>query len=157
MSARRESLLSTRRLASLVWRYRRAIVLTVLGWQATYATLGAIASERSVLSLVALTLALTIALGIGVTARRRGAVTPMWLGVGYTLLATVVFAIAVPLGALGPVPTSDAYHALSWRCVAAVMYFALFAGVPCFALAAWSLITDSPSGGFGRHYGDPIE
>lgn len=146
-----------RRAVAALWAHRRAITLTVLGWQATYATLGAIASERSALSLVALVLALSIAVGVGATVRRRGAVAPMWLGAGYTALATIVFAVAVPLGALGPVPSSDAYGAVPWRVVASVMYFALFAGLPCFGLAAWTLLTTDSTDRLDRIHGEVVE
>lgn len=126
---------------TIVWTFRRAAVLTVLGWQATYATLGAIAAEQLTLSLVTLLVALLLAVGVGVFARGRTALVPMSFGAGYTLAAALTFAVAVPLGLFGPVPSADAYQAVPWRAVAAVMYFALFAGLPCFALAAWMLLT----------------
>lgn len=128
-------------LTTVAWTFRRAAVLTVLGWQATYATLGAIASEQAVLSLVALVVALTLAVSVGAFARGGTALVPMSFGAVYTLVATLAFAVAVPLGLLGPVPSADAYRLLPWRAVASVMYFALFAGLPCFALAAWMLLT----------------
>ncbi|WP_254534919.1 hypothetical protein [Halomarina litorea] len=128
-------------LTTLTWTFRRAILLTVLGWQATYATLGAIASEQAVLSLVTLVVALVLAVSVGVFARGRTALVPMSFGAGYTFAAALTFAVAVPLGVFGPVPNTDAYQVVPWRAVAAVMYFALFAGLPCFALAAWMLLT----------------
>lgn len=146
-----------RRAVATLWAHRRAVALTVLGWQATYATLAAIASERSALSLIALALALSIAVGVGATVRRRGAGAPMLLGAGYTALAAVVFTVAVPLGALGPVPATDAYGAVPWRVVASVMYFALFAGLPCFGLAAWTLLTTDSTDRIERIRSDVVE
>ena len=128
-------------LLTMLWTFRRAAVLTVLGWQATYATLGAIAYEQSMLSIVALVFALVLGIAVGIFAGGRDVFVPMLFGAGYTLLATLVFAVAVPMGMFGPVPAANAYQAVPWRAVAAVMYFALFAGLPCFALAAWMLVT----------------
>jgi hypothetical protein len=65
------------------------------------------------------------------------------LGASYTLVAALAVAVAVPLGALGPVP-ADAFASLSWRTVASVVFFALFAGAPCLALAALSLVCSRP-------------
>lgn len=138
-------------LTALAWTFRRAAVLTVLGWQATYATLGAIAADQATLSLLALAVALALAAGVGLFARGRSALVPMCLGCGFTLAATTAFTVAVPLGLLGPVPSADAYRFVPWRAVAAVVYFALFAGLTCFALAAWMLLTGQ-GGPYSRRY-----
>ncbi|MFD1515299.1 hypothetical protein [Halomarina rubra] len=117
--------------------YVRPLGLSVVGLHATFATLGAVAAE-SVVSVGALALTLTLAGAVGLHARGCGPLVPTVLGAGYTLAALAALAVAVPLGVLGPVPT-DAFASLPWRTIASIVFFALFAGAPCLALAALSL------------------
>ena len=123
---------------ALVRPYLRPLVLSVVGLHATFATLGAVSME-SFVSVGALVVTLVLAGAVGLHAYGRGPLMPTVLGAGYTLAAAVAVAFAIPLGALGPVP-ADAFASLSWRTVASIVFFALFAGAPCFALAALSLV-----------------
>jgi hypothetical protein len=117
--------------------YLRPLGLSVVGLQAMFATLSALAAE-SAFSVGPLVLALTFAGAVGLHARGRGPLMPTVLGAGYTLAALFALTVALPLGLLGPAP-ADAFAHLSWRTVASIVFFALFAGVPCLALAALSL------------------
>ena len=122
--------------------YLRPLGISIVGLHATFATLGAVATE-SVFTVGALVLTLTLAGAVGLHAHGQGPLVPTVLGAGYTLAAAFAVTLAVPLGALGPVP-ADAFASLSWRTVASVVFFALFAGAPCYALAALSLVGGRP-------------
>ncbi|MFC5973053.1 hypothetical protein ACFPYI_17095 [Halomarina salina] len=123
--------------------YLRPLGISIVGLHATFATLGAVATE-SVFTLGALVLTLVLAGAVGLHAHGRGPLVPTVLGAGYTLAAAFAVTLAVPLGALGPMP-ADAFASLSWRTVASVVFFALFAGAPCYALAALSLVGGRPN------------
>lgn len=127
---------------ALVRPFVRPLGLSVVGLHATFATLGAVAAESAV-SLATLVLTLVLAGAVGLHARGRGPLVPTVLGVGYTLAAAVAVAVAVPLGVLGPAPT-DAFASLSWRTISSIVFFALFAGAPCYALAVVSLVGTDP-------------
>ncbi|MWG36147.1 hypothetical protein [Halomarina oriensis] len=98
---------------------------------------------ESLLSVGALVVTLVLVAAIGLHAHGRGPLVPTVLGAGYTLAAAMAVTFAIPLGALGPVPT-DAFASLSWRTISSIVFFALFAGGACYVLAVLSLVGGKP-------------